>query len=233
MSIHIAAKQGEIAPSILLPGDPLRAKYIAETFFESPVCFNQVRGMLGFTGTYQGKLVSVMGTGMGMPSHSIYVNELITEYGVQTLIRVGTCGAIKPDLKVGDLVLAQSASTDSSMNRLSFGGMDFAPSADYSLLLKAHKAAGQRKLTVRPGNVLSTDTFYMDDPDWYKIWADHGTLVCEMETNALYTLAAKHRVSALAILTVSDNLVTHEVATSEQREKNFPQMTEIALDIIP
>ncbi len=129
MSIHIGAKKGEIAPGILLPGDPLRAKFIAETFFEAPVCFNQVRGMLGFTGTYKGKRVSVMGTGMGIPSHSIYVNELINEYKVQTLIRVGTCGAFQPDLKIGDLILAMTASTDSNINKLEFGGKDFAPAS--------------------------------------------------------------------------------------------------------
>ena len=233
MSIHIGAKKGEIAPGILLPGDPLRAKFIAETFFEDPVCFNQVRGMLGYTGTYKGKRVSVMGTGMGIPSHSIYVNELISEYKVQTLIRVGTCGAFQPDLKIGDLILAMTASTDSSINKLEFGGKDFAPAADFALLQKAYKAAQLRNMKVQVGSILSTDTFYMDDPDWWKVWASYGTLACEMESSALYSLAAKYKVKALAILTVSDSLVTHEAATSDQREKNFPNMAEIALDILP
>ncbi len=233
MSIHIGAQAGQIAPSILLPGDPLRARFIAERFLEDVICFNQVRGMYGYTGSYHGKRVSVMGTGMGMPTLSIYVNELIREYGVKTLIRVGTCGALQADLKLGDIVLAMTASTNSQINRLRFGGMDYAPAASFGLLLKAYEAAKARGIPVTVGGIFSSDTFYNDDPGWWKVWAAHGALVAEMETNALYTLAAKYQVEALSILTVSDNVVTGEEATAEQRERDFPQMAEIALEIAP
>ena len=233
MSIHIGAKPSDIAPSILLPGDPLRAKFIAETLLEGATCFNEVRGMLGFTGTYQGKRVSVMGTGMGIPSHSIYVNELISEYGVKTLVRVGTCGGLQSNLEIGDIVLAMSASTDSHINRLRFEGMDFAPTASFDLLLKAYEAAKVGGFNVRVGNILTSDTFYHDDPDSWRIWAAFGVLVVEMETTGLYTLAAKYGVDALSILTVSDSLISGAKAISEQREKTFTQMVELALEILP
>jgi purine-nucleoside phosphorylase len=233
VSIHIGAKQGQIAPTVLLPGDPLRAKHFAETMLEDVILFNEVRGMLGYTGHYGGKRISVMGSGMGMPTLSIYVNELISEYQVKTLIRVGTCGAFQPDLKIGDIVLAMTASTDSQMNKIRFNGMDYAPAASFDLLLKAYQAAKERGIDVRVGGMLSGDTFYNDDPDWWKIWAEYGTLVVEMESNALYTLAAKFKADALSILTVSDNLVTGEEATAQQREKGFTQMAEIALEIAP
>ena len=233
MSIHIGAKQGQIAHTVLLPGDPLRAKHIAETILEEAFCFNQVRGMLGYTGSYQGKRVSVMGSGMGMPTLSIYVHELVNDYGVKTLIRVGTCGAFQPDLKVGDIVLAMTASTDSQVNKLRFNGMDYAPAASFELLLKAYLVAKERGIDVRVGGMFSGDTFYNDNPDWWKIWAEYGALVCEMESNALYTLAAKFKVDALSILTVSDSLVTREEATAQQREQDFTQMAEIALEISP
>jgi len=231
MSIHIEAKQGEIAPTILLPGDPLRAKHFAETLLEDPKCFNRVRGMLGFTGIYQGKHVSIMGTGMGIPSHSIYVNELIAEYGVKRLIRVGTSGAIQEDLELGDIVLAMSASTDSQVNKLVFSGMDYAPTANFTLLLKAYQIAQKKGLAVRVGNILSSDTFYYDDPNYWKIWAQYGALVIEMESAVLYTLAAKQNVSALSILTVSDSLATHASAPAEMREKGYTRMAEIALEL--
>ena len=233
MSIHIGAKPGDIAPSILLPGDPLRARFIAETFLEEATCFNEVRGMLGFTGTYQGKRVSVMGTGMGVPSHSIYVNELISEYGVKTLVRVGTCGALQQELELGDVVLAMSASTDSHINRLRFSGMDFAPTASFELLLRAYESAQSGNANIHVGNILTSDTFYHDDPESWKMWAAFGVLVVEMETAGLYTLAAKYGVDALSILTVSDSLVSGTQTTSEQREKTFTQMVELALDIVP
>jgi purine-nucleoside phosphorylase len=233
MSIHIGAKQGQIAPTVLLPGDPLRAKNIAETMLEDVVCFNEVRGMLGFTGRYGDKRISVMGTGMGMPTLSIYVNELVTEYDVKTLIRVGTCGALQPHLNVGDIVLAMTASTDSHINKLRFGGMDFAPAASFDLLRKAYGAANTRGIEVQVGGIVSSDTFYNDDPDWWQKWAEFGALVCEMETNGLYTLAAKFKVDALSVLTVSDSLVTGESSTAEQRERDFPQMAKIALEISP
>jgi purine-nucleoside phosphorylase len=233
VSIHIGAEQGQIAPTILLPGDPLRAKHIAETMLEDVFCYNEVRGMLGFTGRYGDKSVSVQGTGMGIPSLSIYVHELVTEYQVKTLIRVGTCGAIQPDLKVGDIVLAMSSSTNSHINKLRFGGMDYAPTASFELLLKAHEAAKERGVRVQVGGMFATDTFYDDDPEWWKIWAAHGVLVVEMETAGLYTLAAKHKVDALSVLTVSDSLVSGEAATAEQRERGFTRMAEIALEIVP
>ncbi len=231
MSTHIGAQPGQIAPTILLPGDPLRARYIAETMLEDAVCFNQVRGMLGYTGRYKGKRVSVMGTGMGIPTLSIYVHELVTEYQVKTLMRVGTCGAFLPHLKVGDIILPMTASTDSQINKLRFGGMDFAPPASFSLLLKAYEAAQKRGIKVYVGGIFSGDTFYNDDPEAWKKWAAFGTLACEMETNGLYTLGAKFNVDTLSILTVSDSLATGEFATAEQRERNFPQMAQIALEI--
>jgi purine-nucleoside phosphorylase len=168
---------------------------------------------------------------MGIPTLSIYVHELVTEYDVKTLIRVGTCGALQPDLKVGDVVLAMTASTDSHINRLRFDGTDYAPAASFDLLLKAYDAARERGIDVRVGGIISGDRFYNDDPDWWKIWAEYGAHVCEMETNGLYTLAAKFKVSALSILTVSDSLVTGESATAEQRERDFPLMAEIALEV--
>ena len=233
MSIHIGAKQGQIASTVLLPGDPMRARHIAETMLDDPFCYNEVRGMLGYTGLYGNKRVSVMGTGMGMPTLSVYVNELVSEYGVQTLIRVGTCGAFQPHLKVGDIVLPMTSSTDSNMNNLRFHGMNYAPVASFHLLLKAYEVARSRGASVYVGGMFSADSFYHDDPDWWKLWAAYGTLVCEMETNCLYTLAAKFKVDALSVLTVSDSLVTGETSTAEQRERAFPLMAEIALEISP
>jgi len=233
MSIHIGAKRGQIAPTVLMPGDPLRARHFAETLLEDAVCFNEVRGMLGYTGQYKGKTVSVMGSGMGMPTLSIYINELVTEYNVKTIIRVGTCGAFQPYLKIGDVVLAMTASTDSHANKLRFGGMDYAPAANFDLLLKAYETAKELGINVHVGGMFASDTFYHDDPDWWKIWADYGVLVVEMETTALYTLAAKFKVDALSVLTVSDQIATHQAATSEEREKGYAQMAEIALEIAP
>lgn len=233
MSIHIGAEKGQIAPTILLPGDPRRAKFVADTFLEAAVCFNEVRGMLGFTGFYEGKPISVMGTGMGVPSVSIYVNELISEYGVKTLLRVGTCGALQAELAFGDIVFAMAASTDSHINRIRFNGRDFAPTASFSLLLRAHEAAKAHGIAVRVGNILSSDTFYDDDPDSWKTWAAFGVLAVEMETAGLYTLAAKFGVDALSILSVSDCLPTGESVSAQQRETGFSRMVEIALDSAP
>jgi purine-nucleoside phosphorylase len=229
MSVHIGAKQGDIAETVLLPGDPLRAKYIAETFLENPVCYNEVRGMLGYTGTYKGKKVSVQGTGMGVPSISIYANELIQSYGVQNLIRVGTCGAIQEDVKVRDVILAMTSSTDSSMNRVTFPGIDYAPAADWSLLKAAFDAGTEKGLQLKVGSVFTADQFYNDNAD-HKKWAQYGILAIEMETTALYTLAAKHSRRALSVLTVSDHIVTGEETTSEERQTTFNEMIEVALE---
>ena len=231
MSVHIGANAGQIAEAVLLPGDPLRAQYVAETYLEDSECYSRVRGMLGFTGIYRGKKVSVQGTGMGIPSISIYVHELIAEYGAKRLIRIGTCGALQEDMKLGDVVLAQAASTDSAVNRIRFDGCDFAPAASFELLTKAHEAACERGVGVRVGTVLTTDTFYSDNPDSWKLWARYGVLAVEMETAALYTLTAGHRVHGLSILTVSDSLVTKEIATTEQRQQGYTAMMEIALQV--
>ncbi len=231
MSVHMAAKENDIARSILLPGDPMRAKYIAENFLEDTVCYNEVRGMYGFTGTYKGKRVSVQGTGMGIPSLSIYVHELITQYGVKNLIRVGTCGAMQPDINIRDVVLAMTSSTNSSLNKQRFRGMDYAPAASFRLLKKAYDAAAARNLDVKVGNILSSDSFYDDDPDEWRLWAEYGVMAVEMETSGLYTLAAKYGVDALTILTVSDSLVTGQATSSQEREKTFKEMIEIALEV--
>jgi len=231
MSIHIGAKAGQIAEAVLLPGDPLRAQYVAETYLENPLCYSHVRGMLGFTGTYNGKKVSVQGTGMGIPSISIYVHELIAEYGAKRLIRIGTCGALQEDIELGEVILAQAASTDSAVNRIRFKGCDFAPAASFELLLKAYEIAQERGVAVRVGTVLTGDTFYSDDPEFWKIWARYGVLVAEMETTALYTLTAGHHVQGLSILSVSDSMVTMETASSEQRQQGYTAMMEIALQV--
>lgn len=232
MSVHINAKQGDIAESILLPGDPLRAKYIAETFLEDSTCYNQVRGMLGFTGTYKGKRVSVQGTGMGIPSISIYVNELIREYGVKNLVRVGSCGAIQKDIKVRDVILAMTSCTDSNINRLAFPGFDYAPCANFELLQKAYQVGTQKGMPVRVGNILSADIFYRDSLEMVEKLGNYGVLAVEMETTALYTLAAKYGVNALSILTVSDHIFTGEETTAEERQTTFNDMIVMALDAL-
>ncbi|HBG15635.1 MAG TPA: purine-nucleoside phosphorylase [Firmicutes bacterium] len=231
MSIHIGAAVGEVAETVLLPGDPLRAKFIAERYLEEVFCYNQVRGMYGYTGKYNGKRVSVQGSGMGMPSLSIYAHELITCYGVKKLIRVGTCGAMQPEIKVRDLILAMSASTNSHVNRLRFQGMDYAPTASFELLQQAYTVACAKGIKVRAGNIFSTDTFYNEVPELWKLWAKFGVLAVEMETAELYTLAAKFKVNALSVLTVSDSLVSSVETTADEREKSFTEMMEIALEI--
>ena len=231
MSVHIGAKKGDIAETILLPGDPLRAKWIAETFFENPKCFNEVRGMYGYTGLYNGKRISTMGTGMGVPSISIYANELITEFGVKNLIRVGSAGSYQKDIKLRDVVFAMSASSTSGVNELRFGGADYAPTADFGLFIKAVEVAKTKNIPIKAGNVLSSDEFYQDDQESYKKWSRFGVLCVEMEAAGLYTVAAKLNVSALAILTISDSLVTGKYTTSQERETTFRSMIEIALEL--
>jgi purine-nucleoside phosphorylase len=231
MSVHIGASKGDIAETILLPGDPLRAKWIAETFFENPICFNEIRGMLGYTGTYQGKKVSTMGSGMGIPSMSIYANELIKEFGVKNLIRVGSAGSYQKDIKIRDVVLAMAASSTSGVNELRFGGADYAPTADFGLFMKAVEAAKAMQIPIKAGNVLSSDEFYEDNIESYKKWSKFGVLCVEMEAAGLYTVAAKHNVNALAILTISDSLVTGERTTSKERETTFKNMIKIGLEL--
>jgi purine-nucleoside phosphorylase len=230
MSIHIDAKVGDIANTVLLPGDPLRAKYVAENILKDSLCYNKVRGMYGFTGMYQGKRISIQGTGMGIPSCSIYIHELITEYQVKNLIRVGTCGSIQSYLKLRDVILAMTASTDSNINKLRFQGMDYSPTANFDLLKKAFEAASEMGKDVKVGSVFSTDTFYHDDPESWSLWAKYGVLALEMETSALYTLAAKFRVNALSILTVSDDILNKKRATAEERENSFTDMIQLALE---
>ncbi|CAA6830431.1 MAG: Purine nucleoside phosphorylase (EC [uncultured Aureispira sp.] len=231
MSLHIGAKEGEIAEKVLLPGDPLRAKWVAETFLEDSFCYNTVRGMNGYTGTYKGQKVSVQGTGMGIPSTSIYVNELISSYGAKQLIRIGTAGSYQADLKIRDIVLAMSASTDSAINRRRFNGMDFAPTADFGLFMNAVRVAEGKGIQVKAGNILSADEFYNDNFEVYKHWAKYGVLCVEMETTAIYTLAAKFGVQALTILTISDELVTGIESTAQERQETLSEMVEIALEI--
>jgi purine-nucleoside phosphorylase len=188
--------------------------------------------MYGYTGIYKGEKVSIQGTGIGIPSISIYVNELISSYKVGNLIRIGSCGSMQPDIKVRDVILAMSASTDSNINKIRFNGVDYAPTANFHLLKKAYDVALKKEIKVKVGSVLTTDTFYGDKPDSWKIWAQYRILAVEMETAALYTLAAKFKVNALSILTVSDSLVTKEETTSEERQETFNQMVEIALELI-
>jgi purine-nucleoside phosphorylase len=230
MSIHIAAKAGEIADAVLLPGDPLRAKFIAETFLENPAQYNEVRNMFGYTGTYKGKRVSVQGTGMGIPSISIYVNELFKDYGVKRAIRIGTAGSIQESLKIRDLVIAMSACTDSGVNNIRFGGRNFAPTASFNLVKKAYDTAVSKGWTPAVGPVVSADMFYTEDPEEWKLWAKYGCLALEMESAELYTLAAKYGREALALLTISDSLLSHEITTSEERQTTFTRMMEVALE---
>lgn len=223
--------EGMIAETILLPGDPLRAEFIAETYFENPVRFNAVRNAFGYTGTWNGRKISVMGTGMGMPSIGIYSYELIHNYGVKNLIRVGSCGAYQPDLKLYDVIIGMSASTNS--NYVSQFGLpgNYAPTASWKLLEKAVETAREKGTPVRVGNIFSSDIFYNDNPEAWKKWAGMGVLAVEMEAAALYMNAAKAGVDALCILTVSDSLVTHEATTSEERRTAFTKMMGIALEL--
>lgn len=234
MSTHLSAGPGQVAPHVLMPGDPLRAKWIAETFLDDAECYSEVRGMLGFTGIYQGEPVSVQGSGMGLPSMSIYAHELFAEYDVQTIVRVGSCGALTDELHLRDIVLASGACTDSSMNRIRFDGLDYAPVADFGLLRAAYDAAFAKALPTHThvGLLLSSDSFYNPRPDLAQRMVEYGVLAVEMEASALYTLAAKFGRKALAICTVSDHIVTGEQTTSQEREQTFGDMVEIALDVI-
>jgi len=230
-SIHIEAKVGDIAETVLLPGDPLRAKYVAETYLKDVVCYNKVRNMFGYTGYYNGKKVSVQGTGMGMGSASIYNHELINTYNAKNLIRIGTCGSIQENINLGQVVLAMSASGDSDANSLYFDGMHYAATADFDLLLKAYTAAQKLNIKTYKGSVFSTNTFYDDIPNRWEKWQKHGVLGVEMESQILFTLAKRFNVKALSILTVSDNIITGDSTSSKEREQSFNDMMKIALEL--
>ena len=229
MSLHIEAKPGEISETVLLPGDPLRAKWIAENFLENPQCYNRIRGMLGYTGIYKGRSISVQGSGMGIPSALIYYQELIRDYGVKTLIRVGTAGSFQEDLNLRDIVIAMSASTTSAINKNRFPG-SFAPTANSELFLNAVAYAKAQGIAFRAGNILSADEFYDFEPGTYKKWARFGVLCAEMETAGLYTVASQYGVRALAVMTIADNLVTKKEISADARERGFGTMVEIALN---
>ena len=226
---HLEAKSGDIAELVLLPGDPLRAQYIAQTYLEDVTCYNRVRNMLGFTGSFNGVRVSVQGTGMGMPSISIYATELLRFYGVKTAIRIGSCGALRESVKLRDVVLAISAHTNSNMNHRYFKGLSYAPSADFGLLRTAHAIAVERNIPAIVGPILTSDSFYDDDASSFDLVAAHGTLAVEMEAAALYTIAAREGARALCMATVSDHLKTHEIMTAEERQTSLDQMIELAL----
>lgn len=229
---HISAGAGDFAPSVLLPGDPLRAKHIAEKFLEDVEEVTAVRNMLGFTGSYKGVAVSAMGTGMGIPSASIYATELITQYGVERLIRVGSCGALQPDLGLRDVILAIGACTDSGVNRLRYGGFDFSATADFLLLSAAHAAARQSGIPVRVGNVHSADLFYNPEEGAFERMRAMGVLAVEMEAAGLYGVAAERGARALTILTVSDHILHGTEIPSEGRQATFDDMVRIALETI-
>lgn len=229
---HInVSEQGIIAETVLMPGDPLRAKFIAETYLEDSVQFNTTRNMFGYTGTYKGKKISIMGSGMGMPSIGIYSFELIHFYGVKNIIRIGSCGAIQEDVKIRDIIIGMSASTNSNYaNQYALPGT-YAPTASWTLMKKAIAIADSKGIQTKVGNILSSDIFYDDDADTWKKWAKMGVLAIEMEAAALYMNAARAGVNALCVLTVSDSLVSHEAISAEQRQTSFTNMMEIALEL--
>jgi purine-nucleoside phosphorylase len=231
MNFHLAAKPGEVAETVFISGDPLRIRHMANMLLTDVFCFNEIRGALGYTGNYQGKRVSMLGTGIGIPTTALYINELATNYTVKNIIRVGTMGGMKPDLDIGDIVLAMSASTDSNTNNITFGGLNYAPTASFDLLEKAVSACRKNGFSHHVGQVFSTDSFYSDMPNRWDKWIEHGILGVEMETSVLYTMAAKFGIKALSILSVSDNLVNQTSALPEVREKQFVEMFEVALEL--
>lgn len=230
MTPHIEAKSGTIAETVLIPGDPLRAKWVAETFLDDAEQVNGVRGMLGFTGSWRGNRVTIHGSGMGMPSLSIYANELISRYGAKTLIRIGSCGAMQEHVGMRDVILAQTASSISTPSRGIFREVNFAPCADFDLLRAAHTAAMSRSARVHVGGIYSSDVFYDERPDLNEVMIRHGILAVEMEAAELYNLAARHGCRALAVLTVSDHLLTKEELPTADRQSSFADMVEIALE---
>ncbi|MGB5459909.1 MAG: purine-nucleoside phosphorylase [Eudoraea sp.] len=231
MSAHIDAKKNEIAETVLMPGDPLRAKWMAETFLDNAYCYSNIRGMLGYTGEFKGQRISIQGSGMGIPSAMIYYHELIKEYDVKRIIRVGTAGSYHEDVKIRDIILALSASTNSGINNAIFNDVSYAPTANFNLIMKAAVYGQENNIPIKAGNVLSSDQYYDEDPLDYKKWAKYGVLCVEMEAAGLYTIAAKYNIEALAILTISDSLVTGEKCSFEERERTFEEMVKIALNI--
>ena len=231
MSTHIEAKQEDVAEIVLLPGDPMRAKWIAENFLENPILYNDVRGMYGYTGGYNGHRISVQGTGMGVPSTLIYCHELINQYGAKKLIRVGSAGSYQPHVNLRDIVIAMSASSTNGINNSRFPNADYSPTADFDLFRKAVLYAQEQNIPIQAGNILTTDEFYEDNFEAYKHWAAYGVLAVEMEAAGLYTIAAKFGVQALTILTISDSLVTGERLSSDDRESSFETMIKLALNV--
>ncbi|WP_428926437.1 purine-nucleoside phosphorylase [Marinibacterium sp. SX1] len=229
MTIHIGAAAGDIAETVLMPGDPYRARWAAETFLDAPKLVNEVRGMLGYTGTWNGHRVTIQGSGMGMPSLSIYANELIRDYGAKTLIRIGSCGGMQTHVNIRDVIVAMSATSISTPSLGIFKELNFAPTADWSLLKAAVVAAEAKGTPTHVGGIYSADVFYDERPDLNEQMVRHGILGVEMEAAELYTLALRHGCRALAVLTVSDHLLTGEALPAEDREKSFGDMVEIAL----
>lgn len=231
MSLHIAASPGDIAPTVLIMGDPLRARYIAETILTEVHCYNEIRGMLGYTGMYKGKRVSVQGTGIGIPSTALYLHELIHEYGVQKIMRLGTCGGIQPNLQLHQLILVTEAYTDSSSNLLYHPNMNAPAKANAALLQQAKEIALQQSISVVQGPVFSTDLFYHDDEHRWDTWQQRGLLAIEMESNILYNMANKNNIQALSILSVSDNVITHTTTSPDDREQAKTEMIELAMEL--
>jgi len=227
---HIEANNGDFAKTVLMPGDPLRAKYIADNFLDDVKCVTRVRNMFGYTGTYKGKPVSVMGSGMGIPSISIYATELYKDYGVESIIRIGSCGAVRDDIKVRDIIIGMSASTDSNVNRSRLNGYDFAATADFDLLHKVVMTAEKTGKNVRVGNIFTADLFYTPQPEMFALMEKYGILAVEMEAAGLYGVAAEYGKKALTVLTVSDHIKTGEQTTADERETTFKDMMELTLD---
>ncbi|SEL11005.1 purine-nucleoside phosphorylase [Colwellia chukchiensis] len=227
---HIEANANDFAKTVLMPGDPLRAKYIADNFLDNVKCVTRVRNMFGYTGTYKGKEVSVMGSGMGIPSISIYATELYKDYGVENIIRIGSCGAVRDDIKVRDIIIGMSASTDSNVNRSRLNGYDFAATADFSLLHKVVTTAEKTGKKIRVGNIFTADLFYTPQPEMFALMEKYGILAVEMEAAGLYGVAAEYGKKALTVLTVSDHIKTGEQTTADERETTFKDMMELTLD---
>jgi len=229
---HIEAQAGDFAKTVLMPGDPLRAKFIADNFLENVKCVTRVRNMFGYTGTYKGKPISVMGSGMGIPSVSIYATELYKDYGVESIIRIGSCGAVRDDIKVRDIVIGMAASTDSNVNRQRFSNVDFAATADFSLLKSVVDTAERLNQDVRVGNIFTADLFYTPQPEMFATMEKYGILAVEMEAAGLYGVAAEYGKKALTVLTVSDHIKTGEQTTADERETTFKDMMELTLESI-